>query len=171
MQDEDTTTTQVNAFNGLNRRIERDETGGSGKHIHFYYNESWQVLEERVESSGTVDSNPLNQYVWGPNYVDEMAIRYYDQNTDGLFIQKYAHQHDALYNVIGVSSAVNGDALENVTYTPYGEPIWLNNNFSEKSTQGSTIGNEFLYTGRRLSKRHACGKQASAARSWPDGLS
>ncbi len=53
------TDVQVNEYDGLHRRIARDETGGSGDHHHFYWNENWQCLEERVEVSGTIDPEPI----------------------------------------------------------------------------------------------------------------
>ncbi len=56
-----------------NRRIVRDETGGSGNRRHFYYNNQWQVLEERVEVSDAIDPDPLAQYVYHPEYVDSIA--------------------------------------------------------------------------------------------------
>ncbi len=40
--------------------------------------------------------------------------------------------------------------VERYAYTPYGEVTYLDPDFSVASTQSSTIGNEFLYTGRRL---------------------
>ena len=63
------TTVQENEFDGLNRRIVRDETGGSGVVTHFYYNRQWQVAEERVGSATTADK----QYIYHPNYVDAVA--------------------------------------------------------------------------------------------------
>ncbi|MCA9232268.1 MAG: hypothetical protein KDA57_16590, partial [Planctomycetales bacterium] len=53
---------QKNEYDGLNRRIERDETRGDGTKQHFYYNTQWQVLEIEV-SRGT---GPLAHYVYHP---------------------------------------------------------------------------------------------------------
>jgi hypothetical protein len=36
----------------------------------YYYNEQWQLLEERKDG----DTDPLNQYLWHPYYIDALAI-------------------------------------------------------------------------------------------------
>ena len=53
------TVKQANEFDGLNRRIVRDESNGSGVLTHFYYNTQWQVLVE-------ADSNddPICMYAY-----------------------------------------------------------------------------------------------------------
>ena len=51
--------------------------------LHCYYNESWQLLEGRKEVSGTEDTDPLNQYLWHPYYIDALAVRWYDATTTG----------------------------------------------------------------------------------------
>lgn len=75
-------------YDGLNRRVKRVE-GSSTR--HFYYNERWQVLEERATESGTGQK----QFVWGANYVDELVLRYRDADANsgnGLEESLYALQ-------------------------------------------------------------------------------
>ena len=146
---EGSTVKQTNQYDGLNRRIVRDETGGSGVLKHFYYNEQWQVLEERKEVSGTIDPDPLAQYVYHPHYIDAVAIRYYDSNTDNVGIRKDYYLYDANFNVTALI-VDNGSVVERYHYSPYGEVTILNPNFAKDSNQKSDIGNEILYTGRRL---------------------
>ncbi len=86
LKDETSTVVTTNTYDGLNRRIIRDETGGSGDKIHYYYNENWQVLEERKEVGGTIAPDPFAQYVYHPHYIDAVAIRYYDSNTGNVDI-------------------------------------------------------------------------------------
>jgi len=45
----------------------------------YYYNVAWQVLEVRKEGSAYA----LKQYVWDIRYVDPLAVRFRDGNTDG----------------------------------------------------------------------------------------
>ena len=59
----DSGSTASYAYDGLHRRIERTE-GSTTR--HFYYNDRWQVLEERETESG----DATKQFVWGAGYVD-----------------------------------------------------------------------------------------------------
>ena len=149
LKDETSTAVTTNTYDGLNRRIIRDETGGSGDKIHYYYNENWQVLEERREVGGTIDPDPLAQYVYHPHYIDAVAIRYYDSNTDNVGIRKDYYLYDANFNVTALI-VDNGSVVERYHYSPYGEVTILNPNFDEDSNNTSDIENEILFTGRRL---------------------
>ena len=131
------TVKQANEFDGLNRRIVRDETGGSGVVTHFYYNRQWQVLVE-------ADSNddPICMYAYHSHYVDAPGTRI---DADGI---KY-YLHDANYNVTAVTDDT-GAVVERYSYTPYGEVTVMDASFSPVTGNTSAIGNEYLYTGRRL---------------------
>jgi hypothetical protein len=91
------TTVQTNEFDGLNRRIVREQTStgnpklperkcgsllrsnsGASDTYDYFYNEAWQLLEERKDG----DADPLNQFVWNADYIDSLALRYYDSDTD-----------------------------------------------------------------------------------------
>src|SRR5690606_14581690 len=127
-------------YDGLHRRIVRDETSGGGSVRHFYYNENWQCVEERVGSS----SRPHKQYVWHPYYIDALAVSY--NNSTGA---KHYYTHDANFNVTAALD-VSGVVAERYQYSPYGEVTILEADFDVAGSQVSSIGNEFLYTGRRL---------------------
>ena len=60
--------------------------------------------------------------------------------------------HDANFNVtMAVDDTYNAaTVIERYHYSPYGEVTYLNPDFSVKGTQESDVGNEYLYTGRRL---------------------
>jgi len=141
---------QTNEFDGLGRRIVRSVyAGGSLDHrVHYYYNENWQILEERKEISGSEYVNPLNQYVWHSYYIDALAVRWYDSDvtTSGGDVQYYALQ-DANFNVTAVVNA-SGTVLERYQYSPYGQVTFLDSSFAPRSS--SLIGNTHLYTGREL---------------------
>jgi YD repeat-containing protein len=53
------TTLVTYEYDGLNRRIEKHVTaaGGGAADVHCYFNENWQVVEERTTSGGTTAVN------------------------------------------------------------------------------------------------------------------
>jgi RHS repeat-associated protein len=118
------------------------DVSGSSDDRDFYYNEDWQLLEARAGSS----ANPVEQFVWHPYYIDALAVRYYDADTDGSQVQHFCLK-DANFNVTSVLDS-GGAVLERYNYTPYGEVTFLNPDFSVKATQTSDIGNTLLFTGR-----------------------
>jgi RHS repeat-associated protein len=117
---------------------------------HYYFNEDWQELEVRKETSGTISSNPFEQFVWHPYYIDALAARFYDSdvNTPTGVVQHY-FTHDANFNV---TSAVDtsGNVVERYDYSPYGEPIFLDANFDFDADSVSDIAHSRTYTGQRL---------------------
>ncbi|WP_425400431.1 RHS repeat-associated core domain-containing protein [Aeoliella sp.] len=121
-------------YDGLSRRITRDE--GSTL-THFYYNDQWQCLEERTGSS----TSASKQYVWGVRYVDDLVF-----SDDGT--NRYYYCQDANFNVVAALDDT-GAVVERYSYTPYGVVEFLDDQFANPTTS-SSIGNEFLYTGRRL---------------------
>jgi RHS repeat-associated protein len=127
---------QENEYDGLNRRIVRDETGGSGELKHFYYNEEWQVLVE-------ADPNDVAtaMYSYHPEYIDAVAVRMRDADA-------HVYLQDANFNVTAVIRVDTGNVEERYSYTPYGEVIFLDSSFAPRSS--SLLSNEILYTGRRL---------------------
>ncbi|MCC7474340.1 MAG: hypothetical protein IT425_03000 [Pirellulales bacterium] len=57
------TVVTANEYDGLGRRIRRDVVpNGNSAAYDDYYNEQWQLLEERKNA----DTDPLSQYVWHP---------------------------------------------------------------------------------------------------------
>jgi hypothetical protein len=48
--------------------------------MDYYYNESWQVLEERWDIDGPL---PHVQHVWDQRYIDAPACRDQDWDADG----------------------------------------------------------------------------------------
>lgn len=130
---------QANEYDGLNRRIIRDESGGSGEKRHFYYSDRWQVLVETVEDTS---ETPDAMYSYHPYYLDAVGVRLRD--TDA-----HIYLHDANYNVTAVADD-SGNIVERYAYSPYGKVTVLDANFSTVSGNISTIANEYMYTGRRL---------------------
>jgi RHS repeat-associated protein len=132
-----------NEYDGLGRRIVRlDGLFDPDITYDYYYNESWQLIEERKDA----DADPLNQYVWHPHYIDALAIRYYDANTDNSGILEYYHAQDANFNITAVLED-DGDVLERYQYTPYGEVTILNADFT-LDNDGTDVAGTHFYTGR-----------------------
>lgn len=166
---------QQNEYDGLNRRIVRHtdlngngtlETNGNDEIRHYYYNDQWQVVEERVGNNGEdgEDSYVDVQYVYHPYYIDAVAVRYRDANgdydpngtgDDGLEEALY-YLHDANFNVTALANT-SGAVVERYAYTPYGEVTVLDGAPAvdpdgttewDVDGDGSDIDNETLFSGR-----------------------
>jgi hypothetical protein len=63
---------QENAYDGLNRRTIQKvyDYGPLIEERHYYYSDSWQILEERLGSTPT-SADPDRQFVWGMRYIDK----------------------------------------------------------------------------------------------------
>ena len=147
-------------YDGLGRRIvkETNYSGGSPQDTYdYYYNTSRQVLEVRKDAS----TNPFEQYVYDPYYIDAVAVRWWDKNDDGEFgtmatpdddeLQFFTH--DANFNVTAVvekDASTGTTVLERYIYSAYGKVKFLDSSFTALGTQETAIGNDILYTGRRL---------------------
>jgi hypothetical protein len=128
-------------YDGLGRRIQK--VVGSDT-FDYYYNEEWELLEERQNG----DTDPLNQYLWHTYYIDALAMQWFDSNIDGD-VERIFYLQDANFNV--VAAVESGSSLvERYAYTPYGEVTFLEPNFSVKLTQASAWGATHFYTGREL---------------------
>jgi RHS repeat-associated protein len=116
-------------YDGLNRRIQADLAGGTADDLAYFYSEQFQVLE--VRKGG--DADPLEQYVWGPEYVDAAIVRYHDGNTDGDYADAMDNTlyptYDANYNVTAVVNA-SGTVVERYEYLAYGEQTVLDAAYS-----------------------------------------
>ena len=115
-------------YDGTNRRIEKAVTaeGGGPSHEHYFYNNQWQMLEERsVDGEGATISS--NQYVWSPRYIDAPVVRYHDGNGDGDLLDtgdnvRY-YTSDANHNVTATIDAASGEVVERYVYTAYGAAL------------------------------------------------
>ena len=136
------------SYDGLNRRtIKGVYIGGTLDHNeHAYYNETWQVLEVRKEVGGTINPNPLDQYVWHPLYIDAPVLHDYDSAVSGS-PTRYFYTVDANYNVTSCTGST-GTPLERYYYSPYGNVLFLTGTFTALTTQASQVGNAVTYTGQ-----------------------
>ena len=83
-------------YDGTNRRVVNEVSSHTD---HYYYNGEWQALEVRRDSGSGEDTDPLEQYVWHPYYIDALATRWYDSDTDGQNVVQHYFCHDANFNV------------------------------------------------------------------------
>lgn len=141
-------------YDGLNRRIQK--TVGSDTY-DYYHSESWRVLEVRQNGG----ANPLEQFVYDTNYVDALVMRWYDGDTDGIYDgeggsdatddddgEQY-YLYDASYNVIALLDKA-GTALERYRYTPYGDRIVLDADFTADSDNTTDYGQHRGFQGLLL---------------------
>jgi RHS repeat-associated protein len=73
-------------YDGLNRRIAKILPNISTmlSSVNYYYNENWQIIEERSETVGGVtNTSSSNEYIWSPRYVDSPIVQFHDGNSDG----------------------------------------------------------------------------------------
>ena len=148
-------------YDGLGRRVIKDlyDEGSLTSRRHYYYSDTWQVLEERLETSdgsGGFDTAIVDrQYVWGLRYVDDLLSR--DRNTDGTSTGDYGKTgsglderlmvlQDANYNVCAIANTT-GVCLERYNYTAYGEPSCLTPAFADRAS--TDYDWDILYTGRQ----------------------
>jgi len=138
------------SYDGANQQIVKSVyVSGSLDHKeHTYYNQKWQVLEVRKEVSGTEDTDPLEQYVWHPYYIDAPHLRDYDTSTSGTQVRHY-YTFDANFNVTGLADS-SGTVVERYHYTPYGQVKVLDANFAVDSDGASNVANSVMFTGRRF---------------------
>jgi len=110
---------------------------------HYYYDDQWRLLEERVDAAYTgpwrwspqgntfatsfsEDRQSVRQYVWDPSDLDRLVMyqrgsdKDPDDAQDGLALTDWSWAlTDRLASVIGL--APDGSAPERMRYRPYGE--------------------------------------------------
>ncbi|MGD0463220.1 MAG: RHS repeat-associated core domain-containing protein [Tepidisphaeraceae bacterium] len=124
----------------------------------LYYSKDWQVLEERAVYPDSGNVQPVNQYVWGLAYVDEMVLR--DRDSNGLATGNYGISgsglderlyvlQDANWNTIALAN-MSQQLVENFIYDPYaGNVAVLTGNESGAAT-GEAYGWSYFHQGGRV---------------------
>jgi RHS repeat-associated protein len=126
------------AYDALGRRIAKILDATGTPLTTRYLLDGWQEIEERDGTGATVAT-----YVFG-NYVDEVLQMLRDVDGNGTPELYYYHADD-LYNVMAVSDAA-GQLVERYEYGDYGQPL---DPSSLSDFVASSVGNPFLFTGRR----------------------
>ena len=107
---------------------------------HLYYNNNWQLLEERRDTNTT----PTKQFIWGNRYIDDLVLRDHDTNDDGTLNERLYALQDANWNVTSYINS-SGTVQERYIYNAYGHVTFLDNNFGVRTS--STIEPDHLYAG------------------------
>jgi hypothetical protein len=131
-------------YDGMNRRIVKiDRKANPDVTYDYYLNENWQTLEVRKNG----DTDPLEEFVWQPHYVDALAVRCYDLDVNGSQDEQCCAQ-DANFNVVAMVSNT-GSVLERYQYGTYGALTVLghdtNGAFAPDEDNVSDIGNACGY--------------------------
>lgn len=116
--------------NGLHWRIVREIPSGSAvEERRMYYSASWHLLEERIDSDNTDNSEVWNeeaaaQIVWGLRYIDDAVLRRTDNDQDYNYTDAGERTDyyitDPQFSVCAVIDDTGG-LQERVSYSAYGE--------------------------------------------------
>jgi len=167
--DGETTDTLVEQYeyDGLHRRIVKivpnATTSTKRDRTDYYYNASWQVLEEKYKDDLTTEAAESEmtlarcQYIWSPRYIDSPILRDVDADGDGDCTEgsggsaRLYYMTDANHNVTGLVET-DGDVVERYVYNPYGEATVFSDEWAtEVTTWSSSQANEIRYCGYRYS--------------------
>ena len=97
---------------------------------------------------GPYPSNPLEQYVWHPFYIDAPVLRDYDAAVTGS-PTRYYYSFDGNYNVTTATTSA-ASPTERYYYSSYGNLLFLDGSFNVLGSQQSQIANALTYTGRQF---------------------
>jgi RHS repeat-associated protein len=134
------------AYDARGRRIIKAVNGtGSWDCTYHYYLDRDSVVEEQNGSA-----EPIKQYVWGKQYIDELVQTSLNSNPTGQTTcdTPYWACQDANWNVLGIVNS-SGTLTERYEYTPYGQRQVL---FSPGSNDPlcyapSVVGHRFMAVG------------------------
>jgi RHS repeat-associated protein len=131
------------AYDGRNFRVVgKSFTGGTlDETRHFFFTDSWQCLEERIDSS----TDPERQHVWGVRYIDDLVLRDRDTTGNGTLDERLYFLPDANWNVTAVVDE-SGAVQERIEYTPYGWPQFLSPTFGTRTVSSFDV--RYTYTSR-----------------------
>ncbi len=134
------TTVATYSYSGNNWRIKKVSSGDTR---HYYYSSNWQVLEERLGTTATLD----RQFVWGMRYLDDLVLRERDTDGNGSLDERLYPLQDANWNVTAIADA-SGTVQERYSYQAYGTTQVLTPTFTNRST--SSFAWEITYGSYRF---------------------
>ncbi|MDZ7617293.1 MAG: RHS repeat-associated core domain-containing protein [Patescibacteria group bacterium] len=102
-----------------------------------------QVLAEYPADA--LAASPVRKFVYA-EYIDEPVMML---STNGATTTPYYYHQNSLYSVAALTD-VSGTVVERYAYSAYGKPMFLDANANLLDPQESTVGNPYLFTGRRL---------------------
>jgi RHS repeat-associated protein len=134
-------------YDGLGRRISKDTPT---ELTDYYYNESWQVLEEQKTAHARYAIlHTYAQYLWDIRYIDAPVLRWRDRNSDGTLDETLYYCNDANMNVTALVDT-SGSVVERYQYTPYGSVTVCDSAWTPRQGNVSDYDNCILYCGYRF---------------------
>ena len=127
------------AYDGTFRRTTKT-VGGTVR--HYYYNDEWKIVEERVDAS----TNAERQYVWGNRYPDGLVLRDRDTDDNGTLNERLYVTHD-YFNPTSILD-ISGNVQERYCFTPFGGRAIMAPDFLVRAT--SNFDWDFAFHGQFL---------------------
>ncbi len=103
-------------------RIRKDTytSGTLSESRHYYYTPGWQCVEERLDTSTTVE----RQFVWGLRYIDDLVLRDRSTVDNGTMNERRYGLQDGNWNMIAICNTT-GSVTERYAYSAYGAPVFM----------------------------------------------
>ncbi len=141
------------AFDALGRRVSKTVPDGEGGSVTTVFVGSIQALEYSPHAMQVVaeyaadaaPASPERKFVYA-EYIDEPVMMLATSSTTTT---SYYYHQNSLYSVAALTDAA-GTVVERYAYSAYGKPAFLDAAANPLDPQASTIGNPYLFTGRRL---------------------
>ena len=113
------------AYDGTFRRTTKT-VGGTTR--HYYYNDEWKTIEERIGTS----TNAERQYVWGNRHRDDLVLRDRDTVGDGTLNERLYVTHDH-FNPTAILDT-SGNVQERYGFTAFGARRIMAGDFTAKTS-------------------------------------
>jgi RHS repeat-associated protein len=114
------------AYDGLFRRTWLQEGGTSAAKRHFYYNDQWRSIEERLDNG-----EPERHHVFHPHNRWHLLLRDRDTNSDGTLNERLYSLHDAM-DPVAICDA-GGTVQERFNYSAFGQRRVMDVGFTDKT--------------------------------------
>ncbi|MDY0167567.1 MAG: RHS repeat-associated core domain-containing protein, partial [Thermoguttaceae bacterium] len=150
--DQDGTAECAYRYDALGRRVSKTVPDGEGSATTVFVG-SIQALAysphaKQVVAEYAADAapgSPASKFVYA-EYIDEPVLMV---RLDGPAETHYYYHQNSLYSVAALTDAT-GAVVERYAYSAYGRPLFFDAAANLLDPQASTIGNPYLFTGRRL---------------------
>ncbi len=146
-------------YDALGRRVSKTVPDGEGGSVTTVFVGTIQELEYsphamQVAAEYVADAaagSPERKFIYA-EYIDEPVMMVDETalgSTGAGSEEAYYYHQNSLYSVAAMTDAT-GTVAERYAYSAYGQPVYLDANANLLDPQASTVGNPYLFTGRRL---------------------
>ncbi|MDZ7620186.1 MAG: RHS repeat-associated core domain-containing protein, partial [Patescibacteria group bacterium] len=147
--DQDGTAEIAYQYDARGRRVSKTVPDGEGSVTTVFVYLGNQVVSEYAADA--LPASPERKFVYA-TYIDEPVVMI-DRTAMGTVAagtdELLFYHCNSLYSVAAVTDAA-GTVVERYAYSAYGKPLFLDANASPLDPQATTVGNPYLFTGRRL---------------------